>query len=71
MPKTCPSCGARAKKSLAERWHHCGACGFEMHRDLAAARVILGAVAQVEEIDDDTQRPTQGLLGDWTAQETT
>jgi len=36
----CPDCGAVAKKDLAVRWHSCP-CGSEMHRDTAAAIVIL------------------------------
>ena len=38
--QTCPECGAVAKKDLAVRWHSCQ-CGCEMHRDVAAAKVIL------------------------------
>ena len=38
--QTCPSCGALAKKELSVRWHSCP-CGSEMHRDTAAALVIL------------------------------
>jgi putative transposase len=36
----CPNCGAIAKKDLAIRWHSCP-CGCELHRDVAAAQVIL------------------------------
>lgn len=36
----CPECGAVAKKELSVRWHECP-CGCEMHRDVAAALVIL------------------------------
>lgn len=36
----CPECGAIAKKELSVRWHSCP-CGAEMHRDTAAAIVIL------------------------------
>ncbi|MEI7556995.1 RNA-guided endonuclease TnpB family protein, partial [Candidatus Chlorohelix sp.] len=36
----CPECGAIAKKELSVRWHSCP-CGCEMHRDTAAALVIL------------------------------
>jgi putative transposase len=36
----CPQCGAVAAKSLYIRWHSCP-CGCEMHRDIAAAKVIL------------------------------
>jgi putative transposase len=36
----CPNCGAIAKKDLAVRWHSCP-CGCELHRDVAAALVIL------------------------------
>lgn len=38
--QTCPECGAVQKKSLIERRHRCP-CGYETHRDHAAARVIL------------------------------
>jgi putative transposase len=36
----CPKCGAIQEKKLSERWHSCP-CGCSMHRDIAAARVIL------------------------------
>jgi putative transposase len=36
----CPNCGAIAKKELSVRWHSCP-CGCELHRDTAAALVIL------------------------------
>lgn len=39
--QTCPVCGVVRPKELSERWHSCP-CGAEMHRDVAAARVILG-----------------------------
>jgi putative transposase len=38
--QTCPNCGLIAKKPLVVRWHSCP-CGCEMHRDIAAAIVIL------------------------------
>ena len=38
--QTCPACGARQKKSLAERWHSCP-CGHTEPRDAASARVVL------------------------------
>jgi putative transposase len=38
--QTCPSCEAIVKKELSERWHQCP-CGCELHRDIAAAKVIL------------------------------
>jgi putative transposase len=38
--QTCPQCGTIRKKELSERWHKCD-CGFECHRDVAAALVIL------------------------------
>ena len=38
--QTCPNCGNIHKKELSERWHSCP-CGSEMHRDTAAALVIL------------------------------
>ena len=40
--QTCPACGTRQKKSLAERKHVCSECGYTTHRDTAAAEVILG-----------------------------
>lgn len=36
----CPDCGLIAKKELSVRWHSCP-CGCELHRDVAAALVIL------------------------------
>lgn len=36
----CPNCGAVRKKTLEERWHSC-ACGCELDRDTASAKVIL------------------------------
>jgi putative transposase len=38
--QTCPDCGNIRKKDLSERWHSCE-CGSSMHRDVAAAKVIL------------------------------
>ncbi len=37
----CPDCGTICKKELSQRWHSCE-CGSSMHRDTAAAKVILG-----------------------------
>lgn len=39
--QTCPCCGVVRKKTLDERTHRCGDCGYETDRDLAAAEVIL------------------------------
>jgi putative transposase len=39
--QTCPQCGTKVKKALAERWHCCHASGHEEDRDAAAARVVL------------------------------
>jgi putative transposase len=39
--QTCPQCGAIRKKELSQRRHSCLDCGFECHRDVAAALVIL------------------------------
>lgn len=36
----CPNCGTFRKKTLDERWHSC-ACGCELDRDTASAKVIL------------------------------
>jgi putative transposase len=53
----CPQCGARVKKTLAQRWHSCP-CGCELDRDVAAAQNILrraldGGLGE--------QRPVAGL----------
>jgi putative transposase len=37
----CPQCGALEKKHISERVHQCD-CGLTLHRDHAAAFVILG-----------------------------
>src|SRR5256884_8200821 len=36
----CPNCGVTREKDLSERWHSC-ACGCELDRDTASAKVIL------------------------------
>ncbi|MGO2088150.1 MAG: RNA-guided endonuclease InsQ/TnpB family protein [Oceanisphaera sp.] len=38
--QTCPDCGVKKKKTLAERWHSCP-CGCEKPRDVASAQVNL------------------------------
>jgi len=38
--QTCPNCGTIRTKTLDERWHSC-ACGCELDRDTASAKVIL------------------------------
>lgn len=38
--QTCPDCGAKEKKTLAQRWHSCK-CGCELPRDVASAQVNL------------------------------
>jgi putative transposase len=38
--QTCPNCGTIREKTLEERWHSC-ACGCELDRDTASAKVIL------------------------------
>ncbi|HEY1191316.1 MAG TPA: transposase [Gemmata sp.] len=38
--QTCPQCGAVAKKKLSQRRHKCS-CGLDIHRDHAAALVVL------------------------------
>lgn len=42
--QTCPECGVIKKKMLSERIHRCE-CGYTVHRDTAAARIILGRIA--------------------------
>jgi putative transposase len=39
--QTCPHCGHQEKKTLAQRTHICGQCGFTEDRDIAAAIVML------------------------------
>lgn len=39
--QTCPNCGNKKKKLLSERQHKCSKCGYQTHRDTAAAEVIL------------------------------
>ena len=34
-------CGQQKKKARSERWHRCGACGFEAGRDETAALIVL------------------------------
>ena len=41
--QTCPECGTIQKKTLSEREHIC-ACGCRMHRDTAAAKIILARI---------------------------
>ncbi|MGB3513182.1 MAG: transposase [Microcoleaceae cyanobacterium] len=36
----CPRCGHRQKKKLIERSHNCSSCGYQINRDVAAAKVI-------------------------------
>src|SRR5271166_3055992 len=44
----CPACGTRKKKSLSERTHKCSECGIVLHRDTAAAQVILGRMCPLD-----------------------
>lgn len=38
----CPNCNHyTGKKDLSQRVHHCGECGYETHRDVAAAQVVM------------------------------
>ena len=37
----CPACGNKKKKLLSQRKHECSECGLVLHRDTAAAQVIL------------------------------
>ena len=39
--QTCPHCGATVRKPLSERDHHCPECGYQTHRDHAAAEMVL------------------------------
>lgn len=40
----CPRCQTVRKKTLSQRKHECSECGLVLHRDTAAAQVILGRV---------------------------
>ena len=40
--QTCPQCGTHTgKKELSQRVHHCGHCGYQTDRDVAAAQVVM------------------------------
>lgn len=39
--QTCPQCLAEVKKELREREHLCPECGYQTHRDHAAAEMVL------------------------------
>ena len=55
----CPACGTRKKKSLSERTHECFECGLVLHRDTAAAQVIL---ARMEPLDAKIGEPIPCLV---------
>lgn len=38
--QTCPECGAKVKKDLSVRVHHCAECGYTTDRDVASGQVI-------------------------------
>lgn len=40
--QTCHNCGNIEKKKLSDRWHNCAICGYSIHRDVNAAKNILG-----------------------------
>lgn len=40
--QTCHKCGNIEKKKLSDRWHNCAICGYSIHRDVNAAKNILG-----------------------------
>ncbi len=39
--QTCPACLATVSKTLEVREHHCPECGYRVHRDHAAAEIVL------------------------------
>ena len=39
--QTCPNCFATVSKELEVREHHCPECGYRVHRDHAAAEIVL------------------------------
>jgi putative transposase len=39
--QTCPACLATVRKDLEVREHHCPECGYRVHRDHAAAEMVL------------------------------
>jgi putative transposase len=63
--QTCPDCGNIRKKDLSERWHSCD-CGSSMHRDVAAAKVILARGQMSQSLDNivclDAVATVSGLL---------
>lgn len=52
--QTCPVCGTKRKKLLSQRKHECSECGLVLHRDTAAAQVIL---ARMEPSDEKIGEP--------------
>jgi hypothetical protein len=51
LSQHCP-CGARVPKTLAQRIHHCPACGLHADRDIVSA--VLAACVQLADPDDPT-----------------
>ncbi|MCC5649795.1 transposase [Nostoc sp. XA013] len=50
--QTCPHCQATVKKPLSERQHICPECGYQTHRDHAAAEMVLLRGLNVVPVDN-------------------
>jgi putative transposase len=59
ISQICPGCGNIRKKTLEERWHSC-ACGCELDRDTASAKVILDVGYQQVGAGSVPQLPPRG-----------
>lgn len=58
----CPACGARVKKTLSERWHHCS-CGCSVPRDIASGIVLRNRFQERCRADSAENAPGDGLAG--------
>ncbi|MFB2980112.1 zinc ribbon domain-containing protein [Microseira sp. BLCC-F43] len=61
--QTCPHCGATVRKPLGEREHHCPECGYQTHRDHAAAEMVLLRGLNLVPVDNrGTETACAGVL---------
>ena len=54
--QTCPNCGKQKKKTLSERTHNCGSCGYQEDRDVAAAQVMINYAWGMERASINVER---------------
>ncbi len=61
--QTCPHCGATVRKLLDVREHQCPECGYQTHRDHAAAQMVLLRGLNVVPVDNrGTETACAGVL---------